>query len=314
MNTVLRLSDTRGSRRGMAMEREIREFISWIHRTNGTSYNTEVSYQRDLKKMAAYFEALGLREPALITGTDLEDYREYMEKEGLASSTISRNVASIRAFFHFLTNEGKTTSDPSLGLRAPKVERKAPSVLSVEEVEMLLKQPSPDTTKGMRDKAMLEVLYATGMKVSEVIHLELDDVNLEYAYISCRESGHERVLPVSPECCQALTAYLGKARPKLVKDPAVKVLFTNCSGKPMSRQGFWKVLKSYASMAGIEGDIAPHTLRHSFAVHMLRNGADYKSLQDMLGNNCLSASQIYMDMERPKLREVYMKSHRRKVG
>ena len=297
------------------MEREIREFIAWIHRTNGSSYNTEVSYQRDLKKMAAYFEALGITDSCEITGEDLAGYRDYMDAEGFASSTISRNVASIRAFFHFLYKEGRLTADPSLSLRAPKVERKAPAILSMEEVDLLLSQPSADTAKGRRDKAMLELLYATGMKVSELVHLNLEDVNLEYGYISCKESGHERVLPISQECASALAAYLGAAREALVKGTEEKALFTNCSGKPMSRQGFWKVLKAYAASAGIEGDIAPHTLRHSFAVHMLRNGADYKSVQDMLGNSCVSAaSQVYLEMDQPKMRDVYMKAHKRKVG
>ena len=297
---------------GGRMETQITDFIAWIHLMNGSSYNTEISYQRDLRKMEAYFEALGIVDVDQVTEEDLVKYSKHMENENFASSTISRSVASIRAFFHYLYQEGKISSDPSIGLKAPKVERKVPQTLSVEDVDRLLSQPSDVTAKGLRDRAMLELLYATGMKASGLVHLEMEDVNLKYGYVSCRECGHERVIPISRGCSLAMERYLESARAELLKGQTSDVLFPNCSGKPMSRQGFWKLLKYYGKEAGIEADITPHTVRHAFAVHMLRSGADYQSVQDMLGNSCVTAYPVYFDEERPALREVYRAAQRRR--
>ena len=186
-----------------------------------------------------------------------------------------------------------------------------PEILSVAEVERLLAQPDIQTEKGQRDSAMLEVLYATGMRVSELIHLSLSDVNLRLSYIVCHDENKERVIPVGSICRDALFRYIHNARPSFVKDQEQDVLFTNYSGKPMSRQGFWKVLKGYTDEAGIRKDITPHTLRHSFAVHMLQNGADVRSVQELLGHSDISTTQVYLNMNMQKVREVYLKSHPR---
>ena len=293
------------------MEREIREFIAYLHNMKRTSYNTEVSYQRDLKKMAAFLNDRGIKEAAEVREIDLEAYLDYMERENFASSTISRSVASIRALFQYLFKEGKIDRDPSDDLRPPKVEKKTPEILSIEEVDRLLKQPNTDTPKGMRDAAMLELLYATGMRVSELIHLQVEDVNLMMVYVTCHDNEKERVIPIGSVSRKALGRYIKEARPAFLKNGDTSVLFTNCSGKPMSRQGFWKVLKSYAEAAGISHDITPHTLRHSFAVHMLQNGADVKSVQEMLGHSDISTTQIYLNMNVSRMRDVYMKAHPR---
>ena len=294
------------------MERDIREFIAYLHNNKGTSYNTEVSYQRDLKKMTSFLAGQNIRTIEAVRSSDLEDYLRYMEEENFAPSTISRSVASIRALFQYLFRQGRIKEDPADNIRPPKVEKKMPEILSVQEVERLLAQPDPNTSKGLRDAAMLELLYATGMRVSELIHLDIKDVNMRLSYVICQEGQRERVIPIGSVCHEALTRYIRESRPVFVKDEEETTLFTNCSGKPMSRQGFWKVLKSYAEEAGIERDITPHTLRHSFAVHMLQNGADVRSVQEMLGHSDVSTTQVYLNMNMNRVREVYMKSHPRR--
>ena len=293
------------------MERDIREFISYLHNTKRTSHNTEVSYQRDLKKMESFLSDRGIREVRDIREIDLEGYLDYMERENFASSTISRSVASMRAFFQYLWKEGVIAKDPAENLKPPKVEKKAPEILTIEEVDKLLQQPNLNTPKGIRDAAMLELLYATGMRVSEMLHLQIFDVNLQFGYVVCHENGKERIIPIGVPCKKAMERYLETGRTVFVKDDKETALFTNCSGKAMSRQGFWKVLKGYADDAGIKRDIAPHTLRHSFAVHMLQNGADIRSVQEMLGHSDISTTQIYLGMNMNKMRDVYMKTHPR---
>ena len=242
---------------------------------------------------------------------ELEGYLSYMERGQFASSTISRNVASIRALFQYLQQEGRIERDPSLELKPPKVEKRMPEILSVDEVDRLLRQPDLNTPKGIRDSAMLELLYATGMRVSELLHLNLEDMNLQLGYVVCHDEEKERVIPVGNVCRNAMEKYLKEARRIFVKENETQSLFTNCSGKSMSRQGFWKVLKGYAEEAGIQHDITPHTLRHSFAAHMLQNGADVKSVQEMLGHSDISTTQIYLNFGVAKMRDVYMKAHPR---
>ncbi len=292
------------------MEQEIQEFIEYLHNTKNTSLNTEVSYQRDLTKMAAFLEMRDITAAADVREFDLLGYVDYMEKENFASSTISRSVASMRAFFQYLFSRRKIQQSPAENLKSPKVEKRLPEILSIQEVDNLLKQPDLNTPKGIRDKAMLELLYATGMRVSELIHLETDDVNLTFGYVVCQEN-KERIIPIGNVSKDALTVYLERGRSVFVKDSSEKSLFTNCSGKAMSRQGFWKMLKGYADEAGISRDITPHTLRHSFAVHMLQNGADIRSVQEMLGHSDISTTQVYLSMNINKMRDVYMKAHPR---
>lgn len=293
------------------MEKIVETFIVYLHNTKKTSSNTEVSYRRDLKKVIEYFRKKGISEITEVTELDLEGYMMDMELKHFASSTISRSVASIHALFQYLFKEGLIQNDPSENLRSPKVEKKVPEILSIEDVDKLLMQPAHNTPKGIRDKAMLELLYATGMRVSELIHLKISDVNLQYGYVSCNEKDKERIIPIGNVSKVALQKYVEEARACYVKDEQETALFTNVSGNAMSRQGFWKMLKSYADDAGIKQDITPHTLRHSFAVHMLQNGADVKSVQEMLGHSDISTTQVYLNMKMNRMRDVYMKAHPR---
>ena len=282
-----------------------------MHDIKKTSINTEMSYQRDLKKMWDFLKNRGVMSVSEVKELELEGYISYMEREKFAASSISRSVASIRAFFQFLWKEGVITSDPAENLKPPKVEKKAPEILTVEEVDRLLQKPDRENVKGIRDSAMLELLYATGMRVSEMLHLQISDVNLQLGYVICHDHEKERIIPIGIPCKKALEKYMAVSRPAFVENKEETALFTNCSGKAMSRQGFWKVLKGYADAAGIRGDITPHTLRHSFAVHMLQNGADIRSVQEMLGHSDISTTQIYLGMSVNKMRDVYMKSHPR---
>ncbi len=294
------------------MENAIQEFIDYLHTNKQTSQNTEISYRRDLRKLASYLEDHGIGAFQDVTRTNLDAYILYMEKKDFASSTISRNVASVRALYQYLFREHVIEDNPAERLKPPRVEKKAPEILTVEEMDRLLSQPDLGMPKGVRDKAMLELLYATGMRVSELIHLQVEDVNLDMGYITCQESGKERIIPINHASRQALEHYMKEARRELVRDSGAVTLFTNCSGYAMSRQGFWKMLKGYARKAGISREITPHTLRHSFAAHLLQNGADIKSVQEMLGHSDISTTQVYLQLNNSKkIRDVYMKAHPR---
>lgn len=290
----------------------IQEFIQYLHSVKKMSHNTEISYERDLKKMAAWLKEQGIDSVKQVTSTSLNSYMLYLERENLAASTVSRSVAALRAFFQYQVKENRIAEDPSSGLKPPKVEKKMPEVLTVEEVDLLLEQPDERTPKGIRDKAMLELLYATGIRVSELIHLNLSDVNMKMGYITCTEHEKDRIVPFGNAAKRALERYLKETRGILMGAHKEKVLFLNCLGGPMSRQGFWKVLKSYVKQAGITADITPHTLRHSFAIHLLQNGADLKSVQEMLGHSDISTTQMYLNMGIYKIRDVYNKAHPRK--
>ena len=294
------------------MKCEIQEFIDYLHKTRGTSKNTEVSYERDLKKLEKYLTEGGFETAEQITSTVLNSYVLYMERKNFAASSISSTIASLRAFFQFLTQKYRWKENPAEKLKAPKIEKKLPDILSVEEVELLLKQPKENTAKGIRDRAMLELLYATGIRVSELISLKVKDINLKLGYLTCSSGERERVIPFGTTAKQAVEHYMEGARKILLGEQESDYLFLNCSGKSMSRQGFWKVLKGYAASAGIQQDITPHTLRHSFAAHLVQNGADLKSVQEMMGHSDISTTQIYMNMNIHKIRDVYMKAHPRK--
>lgn len=290
----------------------IQGFIQYLHNTKKSSGNTEVSYERDLRKLSQFLSDQGIEDITQVTATNLNSYMLYLERKRFAPSTVSRSVASIRAFYQYLVKTQEISENPSEGLHPPKVEKKLPEILTVEEVDLLLAQPNAETPKGMRDRAMLELLYATGIRVSELVHLVLSDVNMSLGFLTCRDSGKERIIPFGSVAKKALQTYLTEARPGFVTEESGDLLFTNCSGKMMSRQGFWKILKSYANAAGIQADITPHTLRHSFATHLLQNGADLKSLQEMLGHSDISTTQMYVNMSVNKIRDVYMKAHPRK--
>ena len=293
------------------MENEINAFMIYLHNIKKTSENTEMSYRRDLVKVKNYLEEQGIEDVRKITSTNLNSYILYLEKNKFSAATISRNIASLKAFYHYMCKEGMVAEDVAETLHAPKIEKKMPEILSTDEVVRLLEQPSGDTPKEIRDKAMLELLYATGIRVTELIKLKLSDVNLQMGYIVCKDSGKERVIPFGNEAKSALIRYLEGTRASMISDADSEYLFANCSGQPMSRQGFWKLIKYYAKKAGIVADITPHTLRHSFAAHLVENGADLRSVQEMLGHSDISTTQIYVNMNRNRLREVYAKAHPR---
>lgn len=293
------------------MEREVQEYISYLHNVKHTSNNTEMSYKRDLLKVCHFMQERGINSATAVKEQDLKAYIHVLEEQKLAAATVSRNIASIKAFFLYLFSEGKIQNDAALCLKAPKIEKKMPEILTMGEVSALLEQANGDSPKEIRDKAMLELLYATGIRVTELISLKVSDVNLPMHFIMCRDPHKERMIPFGTQAHDALEHYLGGVRAEMVEDKSSEILFANCSGKPMSRQGFWKLIKFYAKKAGITADITPHTLRHSFAAHLVENGADLKSVQEMLGHSDISTTQIYANMNHNRIREVYAKAHPR---
>ena len=295
------------------MKEEIKSFIEYLKQVKNASENTMVSYRRDLYQMAAFLENMGIVEPERVTKTALNSYILYLEKEGKATTTVSRMLASIKAFFSYELKNGKIRRDPAETIHAPKIEKKAPVILTVDEVNRLLAQPEGRTAKEIRDKAMLELLYATGIRVSELIHLKLEDVNMPVGFITCRDEHKERIVPFGKVAKESLVRYLETARPELSRGGKTEWLFTNCSGGSMSRQGFWKLIKYYGKMAGIEEDITPHTLRHSFAAHLISNGADMRAVQTMMGHSDLATTQMYAAYAGTSaVREAYQGAHPRK--
>ena len=295
------------------MENAILDFIEYLNTAKHSSENTTVSYERDLKKLYRYLqETQGITRWEDVTETHLNAYMLYMEKKNYAASSVSRNVASVRTFFHFLQKTGVTDSNPADELKPPKAEKKMPEILTIEQVSALLMQPDRNTNKGIRDSAMLELLYATGIRVSELIGLTVGDVNLRLDYINCSDRTKERIIPFGSAAKKSLSDYMNHSRMSFIVGEDKGWLFTNCQGKPMSRQGFWKILNGYARDAGIEGDITPHTLRHSFAVHMIDNGADLRSVQEMMGHSDISTTQMYLNMNLSRMRNVYEKAHPRR--
>lgn len=285
-------------------------FIEYLDKKKKLTKNTLDSYQHDICAFLQYAEKEGV-DPLEAGRKQLESYFSFLKKAGRANSTVCRELASLKNFYAYLQENGKVGSNPTLGIHLPKVEKKLPQVLSPGEMERLLEQPVPSDIKGIRDKAMLELLYATGIRVTELLELDINEVNLEIGFIHCEKAGTDRIIPFGKLCTEALTAYVQKARPLLSEDPREQALFLNLSGQRMSRQGFWKLLKQYAKEAGIEKSITPHTLRHSFAAHLLENGADLHSVQSMLGHADVSTTQIYVHLVNSKLQEVYAKAHPR---
>ena len=292
------------------MEEAIQKFIKYCHKIKKSSENTEVSYRRDLEKLKAYLtENCRIEAWSAVTSTHLNSYILSLEEQKYAASSISRASASMKAFFAYLEKKDLIAENPAEMIKPPKIEKKAPHVMAPENVEKILNQPSPDTPKGLRDLAMLELLYATGMRVSELIDLKVDDVNLAMNYLTCIDRKSERIIPFGKAAKEKLTRYLEEGRPSFVGEKKTDYLFTNYSGGRMSRQGFWKVLKGYAEAAGIEEEITPHTFRHSFAAHMIQNGADLKSVQEMMGHSDISTTAMYRDLALSRMQEVYAHAH-----
>lgn len=293
------------------MNTYVKEYTSFMTDIRHKSLNTVESYKRDVTQYISYLDGTGVTDISSTTKTTVLSYLLYLQKEGRASSTVSRTLASLRSYYLFMMQNGVVKSNPTSNLEAPHVEKKIPKILSGEEVELLLEQPKNCDNKGIRDKAMLELLYATGIRVSELINLDVSDVNVPMSFVRCKGGKKECIIPMGHQAKDALENYINNVRKYMVKDENETALFVNCSGARLSRQGFWKLIKYYQHIAGIETDITPHTLRHSFAAHLLENGADLHSIQEMMGHADISSTQVYSRMMNSKIKDVYAKAHPR---
>ena len=293
------------------MNTYVKEYTSFMTDIRHKSLNTVESYKRDVTQYISYLDGTGVTDISSTTKTTVLSYLLYLQKEGRASSTVSRTLASLRSYYLFMMQNGVVKSNPTSNLEAPHVEKKIPKILSGEEVELLLEQPKNCDNKGIRDKAMLELLYATGIRVSELINLDVSDVNVPMSFVRCKGGKKERIIPMGHQAKDALENYINNVRKYMVKGENETALFVNCSGARLSRQGFWKLIKYYQHIAGIETDITPHTLRHSFAAHLLENGADLHSIQEMMGHADISSTQVYSRMMNSKIKDVYAKAHPR---
>ena len=290
---------------------DITRYSTYLEREKRASRNTVTSYLRDINQFADYLkrsQRCSLRQAKVEM---VQGYMNWMLNDGKSAASVTRFLASVKSFYNFLLAEGSVDANPAKGLTAARAERKYPEILTSREVETFLDQPRCVDAKGFRDHAMLELLYATGIRVSELISLNLDDLNLSAGFIRCRSKGKERIIPLYHTAVKALQDYVKNIRPHLIADNGEEALFVNMSGERMSRQGFWKIIKCYQEKAGIEKDITPHTLRHSFAVHLLENGADLRSIQEMLGHADTSSTQIYTHVVKRQLKDVYQKAHPR---
>ena len=294
------------------MESLIQEFIDYLGHEKGLATNTLESYGRDLRQYHGFLSGKSTQTLEDASQATIVAYLMHLRKQGKATATIARRLAALKAFYQFLVKENYVTQDPTDDLASPKLERKLPKVLTVQEVERLLTQPDYSTPAGKRDKAMLELLYATGMRVSELVNLNIDNVDLQEGFIRCVGKGSkERIVPMGQIAILAVKDYSENARLKLIADPKELAVFVNHHGKRLTRQGFWKIVKKYAVQAKIRKEITPHTLRHSFATHLLENGADIRSVQEMLGHADISTTQIYTHVTKERLKDVYAKSHPR---
>jgi len=292
------------------MEKQVKLFLDFLQNDKKASDNTLQSYRRDIVYFNKYLESNKLNY-AKIKEEDIKNYLEYLQSVGKKASTISRSLASIRALYQFLVKNKKVKQDPTMHIQSPKIEKRTPSVLTAKEVELLLNQPKDVDLKGTRDKAMLEFAYATGMRVTEIISLNIEDVKLEEGYVVCHSGSKQRNIPLGTLSLKALKEYVEEARPVLIRDEKVNALFVNVNGQRLTRQGFWKIVKYYKEQAHITKEITPHVLRHSFATHLLQNGADLKSIQTMLGHSDISSTQVYMQFQDSGLKNIYKKAHPR---
>ena len=292
------------------MEKQLNLFFGFLENDKKVSSNTLQSYKRDLKQFEKYIEQNG-KDYSKITDEGIKEYISYMQEIGKKPSTISRGLASIRSFYQYETKNKSVEKDPTEGIQSPKIEKRVPSVLTSNEVALLLEQPRDIDLKGIRDKAMLEFAYATGMRVTEIISLNVEDINIDRGYATCKNGKKERTVPIGNMSLKALKEYILNARNTMIKDENEKALFVNVNGQRLTRQGFWKIIKYYKEQAHIEKEITPHVLRHSFATHLLQNGADLKSIQTMLGHSDILSTQIYMQFQDETLKNIYRKAHPR---
>ena len=285
----------------------IEQFKSYLTTEKKSSANTVSSYVRDLTQFDRYLQNEGTALDQVDTSV-IEGYDSWLTGKGKSAATVTRSLASLKCFYGWMVSNGRMESNPALQAKSVKVERKLPQVLTSQEVELLLSQPQCVDQKGYRDHAMLELLYATGIRVSELISLDVEHVNLAAGFIRCYSKNKERIIPLYPGAVRAISDYVRNVRPQLAVE-GEHALFVNMNGERMSRQGFWKIIKGYQEKAGIKTDITPHTLRQSFAAHLLANGADLRSIQEMLGHSDISSTQIYTQLVNQKLKDVYNKAH-----
>ena len=288
----------------------IHAYENYLSKVKQASANTVSSYMRDIRQFAEWLQRRENMDVLGASQVNISDYLSDLQAQGKSGATASRTLASLKNFYAYLVSAGFLEQSPvSADIHVERGEKKLPQILTGKEVELLLAQPACVDAKGYRDKAMLEVMYATGIRVTELIDLDVDDVNLDLGIIRCSSAKKSRAIPLYPAALRALSVYLRDVRTIMVADPAETALFVNISGGRMSRQGFWKILKYYQVKAGIEKEITPHTLRHSFAVHLLENGADIGSLQELMGHSDISSTQLYTHMINQKLKSVYEKCH-----
>lgn len=291
------------------------EFSDYLIHTKSVSANTLDSYVRDVEHFLAFLNEEGVDNPTNADSRTLEHYVEQLNSLKKTNSTITRNIASIRCFYQYLIISNQTDSNPAKTVKLEKVQKKMPQILSGKEIELLLSQPNIKEPKGCRDKAMLELLYATGIRVTELIDLNVEDINLHTGMLRCKMGQTERMIPVYQTAVSIISDYILRARSLIIVPDGGHALFTNLNGRRLTRQGFWKIVKGYAEQAGIVKEITPHTLRHSFALHLLENGADLKDIQLMLGHADISSTQVYVHMLNDHFKEVYNNCHpRAKLG
>lgn len=288
----------------------LKEYEVYLITEKKASLNTLSSYLRDVGQYFRWAEDEGV---AAVDAEqeDIERYVKHLAGKGKSVATVTRSLASLKSFYTFLMGAGAMSVNPAKGITPAKVERKLPRILTSKEVDIFLEQPQPTDAKGCRDKAMLELLYATGIRVSELIGLNVEHLNLTAGFVRCVGRGKERVIPLYPAAVRVLAEYVNRVRPQMLEHRGENALFLNMNGERMSRQGFWKIIKHYQDRAGIQKEITPHTLRHSFAAHLLENGADLRSIQEMLGHADISSTQIYIQLVNQKLKDVYNKAHPR---
>lgn len=287
----------------------ITAYENYLSKVKQASANTVTSYMRDIHQFEDWLRTYEGMDVVDAQQLNIRCYLDHLQTEGRSGTTLSRHLASLKNFYAYLVSSGFLEQTPVTDMHVERGEKKLPQILTGREIELLLQQPSLTDSKGYRDKAMLETMYATGIRVSELIGLNVDDVNLELGIIKCSGENKSRTIPLYPAALRALSAYLQDVRAAMVADPSEEALFVNISGVRMSRQGFWKILKHYQSTAHIEKEITPHTLRHSFAVHLLENGADLGSLQELMGHSDISSTQMYTHMINQKIKSVYEKCH-----
>ncbi len=291
------------------MKAYIKEFEVFLKETKKCSSNTLESYLRDVSQFASHCELVKIRSTSSVKHTHIDEYISYLQKQGKSESTINRVIASLRCYYSFCVSVDICKENPLNGVKVTRSAKKLPEVLTAKEITLLLAQPDCSELKGCRDKAMLELLYATGIKVSELIGIKVSDINLHIGILHLRNDKTERIIPMYPEAIKALTNYITMVRDVVVLDNDTEELFTNMNGKSLTRQGFWKIIKYYADKANIKKDITPHTIRHSFAAHLLENGAPLKDIQEILGHSDLSSTQVYAQLMRNRYAQSYKKYH-----